>query len=76
MQLVIRDRSKTYPNGPQALKAVSLDVPQGMFGLLGTCRARRTRSDRPLAWPQSFGFHCRPGGRVLRADPNGSLSAE
>jgi ABC-type phosphate/phosphonate transport system ATPase subunit len=26
MQLVIRDLSKTYPNGPQALKDVSLDV--------------------------------------------------
>jgi ABC-2 type transport system ATP-binding protein len=34
-QLVIRDLSKTYPNGTQALKDVSLDVPQGMFGLLG-----------------------------------------
>lgn len=35
MHLVIRDLSKTYPNGTQALKDVSLDVPQGMFGLLG-----------------------------------------
>ena len=32
MQLVIRDLSKTYPNGTQALKSVSLDVPKGMFG--------------------------------------------
>jgi ABC-type multidrug transport system ATPase subunit len=30
-----RDLSKTYPNGTQALKDVSLDVPPGMFGLLG-----------------------------------------
>ena len=29
MQLVIRDLSKTYPNGTQALKAVLLDIPQG-----------------------------------------------
>ena len=35
MQLVIRDLSKTYSNGTQALKSVSLDIPQGMFGLLG-----------------------------------------
>ena len=35
MQLVIRDLSKSYPNGTQALKDVSLDVPRGMFGLLG-----------------------------------------
>jgi ABC-2 type transport system ATP-binding protein len=35
MQLAIRDLSKTCPNGTQALKHVSLDVPQGMFGLLG-----------------------------------------
>ena len=35
MQLSIRDLSKTYPNGTQALKDVSLDVAPGMFGLLG-----------------------------------------
>jgi ABC-type bacteriocin/lantibiotic exporter with double-glycine peptidase domain len=35
MQLVLRDLSKTYPNGTHALKDVSLDVLQGMFGLLG-----------------------------------------
>jgi simple sugar transport system ATP-binding protein len=35
VHLVIRDLSKTYPNGTQALKDVSLDVPVGMFGLLG-----------------------------------------
>ncbi len=35
MHLTIRDLSKTYPNGTKALKDVSLDVPPGMFGLLG-----------------------------------------
>jgi len=35
MHLSIRGLSKTYPNGTQALKDVSLDVPPGMFGLLG-----------------------------------------
>jgi ABC-2 type transport system ATP-binding protein len=33
--LLIRDLVKTYPSGVQALKGVSLDVPPGVFGLLG-----------------------------------------
>lgn len=32
--LSIHNLSKTYPNGVQALKDVSLEVPAGMFGLL------------------------------------------
>jgi ABC-2 type transport system ATP-binding protein len=35
LQLDIRDISKTYPNGVQALKNVTLTIPPGMFGLLG-----------------------------------------
>ena len=35
MELHISAISKTYPNGTQALKDVSLDIPPGMFGLLG-----------------------------------------
>jgi ABC-type multidrug transport system ATPase subunit len=35
LQLDIRNISKTYPNGVQALKNVSLTIPPGMFGLLG-----------------------------------------
>jgi ABC-type multidrug transport system ATPase subunit len=35
MQLEIRNISKTYPNGVQALKNVSLAIPPGMYGLLG-----------------------------------------
>jgi ABC-2 type transport system ATP-binding protein len=49
MQLVIRDRSKTYPNGTQALKDVSLDVPQGMFGLLGPNGAGKSTLMRIIA---------------------------
>ena len=45
MQLAIRDLSKTYPNGTQALKDVSLDVPPGMFGLLGRERRRQVDAD-------------------------------
>jgi hypothetical protein len=35
MELHIRDVSKTYSNGVQALKDVTLTVPAGMYGLLG-----------------------------------------
>ena len=31
----IRDVSKTYSNGVQALKDVTLTIPVGMYGLLG-----------------------------------------
>jgi ABC-2 type transport system ATP-binding protein len=49
MQLVIRDLSKTYPNGTQALKNVSLDIPQGMFGLLGRNGAGKSTLMRIIA---------------------------
>jgi len=49
MQLVIRDLSKTYPNGTQALQHVSLDVPQGMFGLLGRNGAGKSTLMRIIA---------------------------
>src|SRR5688572_6784831 len=49
MQLVIRDLSKTYPNGTQALKAVSLDIPAGMFGLLGPNGAGKSTLMRIIA---------------------------
>ena len=35
MELHIRDISKTYSNGVQALKGVTLTIPAGMYGLLG-----------------------------------------
>jgi ABC-type multidrug transport system ATPase subunit len=49
MQLVIRDLSKTYPNGTEAVKDVSLDVPQGMFGLLGRNGAGKSTLMRIIA---------------------------
>ena len=49
MHLTIRDLSKTYPNGTQALKDVSLDVPPGMFGLLGRNGAGKSTLMRILA---------------------------
>ena len=33
--LIIKDLSKTYSSGVQALKRVSLDLSPGVFGLLG-----------------------------------------
>jgi len=35
MEVHIRDVFKTYSNGVQALKDVTLTVPAGMYGLLG-----------------------------------------
>ncbi|MBW3553515.1 MAG: ABC transporter ATP-binding protein [Gemmatimonadetes bacterium] len=49
MQLVIRDLSKTYPNGTRALKDVSLEIPKGMFGLLGRNGAGKSTLMRILA---------------------------
>jgi ABC-type multidrug transport system ATPase subunit len=49
MHLVIRDLSKTYPNGTQALKDVSLDIPKGMFGLLGRNGAGKSTLMRIIA---------------------------
>jgi len=49
MHLVIRDLSKTYPNGTRALKDVALDIPTGMFGLLGRNGAGKSTLMRILA---------------------------
>jgi ABC-type multidrug transport system ATPase subunit len=47
--LSIRALSKTYPNGTRALKGISLDVPSGMFGLLGRNGAGKSTLMRILA---------------------------
>jgi ABC-2 type transport system ATP-binding protein len=47
--LTIRGLSKTYPNGTQALKGISLDIPPGMFGLLGRNGAGKSTLMRILA---------------------------
>ena len=49
MELRIRDVSKTYPNGVQALKQVSLTIPCGMYGLLGPNGAGKSTLMRILA---------------------------
>jgi ABC-2 type transport system ATP-binding protein len=49
MQLNIRNVSKTYPNGVQALKGVTLTIPAGMYGLLGPNGAGKSTLMRILA---------------------------
>ena len=49
MALTIRGVSKTYPNGVQALKDVSLTIPAGMYGLLGPNGAGKSTLMRILA---------------------------
>ena len=49
MQLQIRNLSKTYSNGVQALNDVSLDINKGMFGLLGPNGAGKSTLMRTIA---------------------------
>jgi len=49
MELHIRDVSKTYPNGVQALKDVTLTIPAGMYGLLGPNGAGKSTLMRMIA---------------------------
>ena len=49
MQLLIRDLSKRYANGVQALKDVSLTIPVGTYGLLGPGGAGKSTLLRILA---------------------------
>lgn len=49
MELLIQNLSKTYPNGVQALKNVSLHIPTGMYGLLGPNGAGKSTLMRTLA---------------------------
>ncbi len=47
--LAIRNLSKTYDNGIQALKDVSLEIGRGMFGLLGPNGAGKSTLMRTIA---------------------------
>ena len=47
--LVIRDLAKTYSGGVQALRGVNLDLPPGVFGLLGPNGSGKTTLMKILA---------------------------
>jgi ABC-type multidrug transport system ATPase subunit len=49
VELHIRGVSKTYPNGVQALKDVTLTIPAGMYGLLGPNGAGKSTLMRILS---------------------------
>jgi ABC-type multidrug transport system ATPase subunit len=49
MELQIRSVSKTYGNGVQALKDVTLTIPAGMYGLLGPNGAGKSTLMRMIA---------------------------
>ncbi|MCU0352956.1 MAG: ABC transporter ATP-binding protein [Cytophagales bacterium] len=49
MELIINGLSKTYANGVQALKNVTLTIKQGMFGLLGPNGAGKSSLMRTIA---------------------------
>src|ERR1043166_2432840 len=49
MELVINGLTKTYDNGVQALKNISMTIPQGMFGLLGPNGAGKSTLMRSIA---------------------------
>jgi ABC-2 type transport system ATP-binding protein len=49
MKLVINSLCKTYPNGVQAIKDVSLTLNNGMFGLLGPNGAGKSSLMRTIA---------------------------
>lgn len=49
MELVIDGLTKTYDNGVQALKGITLTISQGMFGLLGPNGAGKSTLMRTLA---------------------------
>jgi len=49
MELKIENLSKTYSNGVNALKDITLTIPQGMFGLLGPNGAGKSSLMRTMA---------------------------
>ncbi len=65
MELIIKNLSKTYPNGTRALDDVSLTIPTGMYGLLGQNGAGKSSLMRTLATLQDA-----DSGSVMLGDIN------
>jgi ABC-2 type transport system ATP-binding protein len=65
MTLQITNVSKTYPNGVQALRNVTLTIPNGMYGLLGPNGAGKSTLMRMLATLQEP-----DAGEILLGDIN------
>jgi ABC-type multidrug transport system ATPase subunit len=67
MELKIEGVSKTYPNGVQALKDVTLTIPAGMYGLLGPNGAGKSTLMRIVATLQEA-----DEGSIRLTGPEGS----
>lgn len=63
MTLHIRDVSKTYSNGVQALKDVTLTIPAGMYGLLGPNGSGKSTLMRTIATLQEHASDAPNAGR-------------
>ena len=48
MSIIIKNLNKIYPNGNHALKDINLEIPSGMFGLLGPTGAGKSTLMRIL----------------------------
>ena len=66
MQLEIKNLSKTYANGVQALTDINLTIPRGMFGLLGPNGAGKSTLMRTIATLQEP-----DSGSIQLGDPSG-----
>jgi ABC-type multidrug transport system ATPase subunit len=83
MHLAIRGVSKTYPNGVRALRAITLDIPSGMYGLLGPNGAGKSTLMRTIATLQepdtgSITLEDRDAGpgQAIDPSPDPSLRSE
>ncbi len=70
-ELIITNLSKTYRNGVKALQQVSLQIPQGMFGLLGPNGTGKSTLMRTIATLQEADSgEIQLGSLNIKAHPN------